>query len=559
MYFGIDLGTTNSLISVFENGRPRVLGGSQPLFPSVVSVMDGTLVLGAPARERLVSHPEHTAAAFKRAMGTKKAFRLGWKQYDAQELSALILRALRQRALEETGVAPQDVVVSVPAYFNQIQRNATRAAAIAAGLNPIRLVNEPTAAAIAYGLQDIAAEGHTLVVDLGGGTFDVSIVEVFEKVIEVKASSGDAFLGGEDFTRALFNRLAQEFDLAPKTDAERALLWNAAEVLKLGLTRAQEASCPLPWRDGARALSITREAFTDASASLIQRLRLPIERAIHDAGLSRDEIDRVVLVGGATRMPLVRTLVARLTGKLPESGLDPDQVVALGAATQAALIARDAGCDDVVMTDVSAFSLGFEVARRVGDRIEQGYFEPVIERNTTIPVSREFVFQTTQKGQREILFELFQGEAPLVRDNIALGKLLVAVPRNRADYEIVIARLSYDSSGLIEIDTKVASTGATRSIVITDLTGGLSERELDARRKTLAALKVHPREGAENVALSARLERCFAMALGEDRVTIQDMLALFRQALERQHLSEIAALREQIGQTLDQFEAGYVR
>lgn len=559
MHFGIDLGTTNSLISVFENGQARLVGAEAPLFPSVVSLIDGALVVGPVAKERLVAHPEATVAAFKRAMGTGKSFRLGRQSFSAPDLSALVLRALRARAEAELGVEVRDVVISVPAYFNQIQRNAVRQAAISADLNPIRLVNEPTAAALAYGVQDIDSEGHILVFDLGGGTFDVSIVEVFERVIEVKATSGDAYLGGEDFTGALVAHFIATHDLGKPSPEERAQLWGAAEALKHQLSSAHEARCTHHARKGPVELSITREGFADLVSPLVQRLRLPVERALYDAKLGRDQIDRVVLVGGATRMPVVRALVARHLGKLPEAGLDPDLVVALGAATQAALIARDAAFDDVVMTDVSAFSLGFEVSRLQGNAQLGGYFQPLIERNTVIPVSRETVFSPVNARQSRITLNLFQGEAPLVKDNIALGKLDVRLPPGAGTDEQIAVRLSYDTSGLIEVDAKVLSNGLSTSLVISTLAGEMAPAELDARRKALAALKVHPREEEANIALLARIERWYAMARGDDRDRLQAMLAAFQAVIEGQNLSDIAQARATMAADLDVFEAHYVR
>lgn len=285
MYFGIDLGTTNSLISVFENGAARLIGAEAPLFPSVVSQLDGALIVGPAAKERLVAHPGQTVAAFKRAMGTDKSFRLGRQSLTAKELSALVLRALRDRASAETGVEVRDVVISVPAYFNQIQRNAVRGAALTADLNPIRLVNEPTAAALAYGLQDIDGEGHILVFDLGGGTFDVSIVEVFERVIEVKASSGDAFLGGEDFTEALVAHFTKAHELGSLSAADKARLWSASEALKHQLAHQHEARCSFGLGPREIELAISRDGFAEVVSPLVQRLRLPVERALYDAKL----------------------------------------------------------------------------------------------------------------------------------------------------------------------------------------------------------------------------------------------------------------------------------
>jgi len=558
MHFGIDLGTTNSLISVFEEGQARLISGDDPLLPSVVSEVDKAFIVGHAASSRRVSHPSKTVAAFKRAMGTQKEFRFGRKALSAVDLSAMVLTKLREMAVDEVGHDVKDVVISVPAYFNQLQRDAVRAAALAADLNPLRLINEPTAAAIAYGLQDIEEQGHILVFDLGGGTFDVSIIEVFEGVLEVKATSGDAFLGGEDFTEAICTHFAEAHAIPVDTET-KARLWDAAETLKCGLASTPEVSCSFGWGRQTRELSLTRDEFVEIAGPLIRRLRLPVERALYDSRLSREQIDKVVLVGGATRMPLIRNQISRMIGRLPEVGIDPDHVVALGASIQSALTAKDSALDDVVMTDVSAFSLGIEVSQKIGSRIVPGFFDPIIERNTVIPASRERMFSTMQPGQTEVNFKLFQGEAPRVEDNIPLGSLRVSVPMNKTGHEEIAVRLSYDTSGLLEIDTQVLSTGQRRSIVITDLTGGLSAAEISERRETLAKLKFHPKDDEANIALIARIERCYAMALDGDRHRIQDMLLTFEHAIDRQNLSEIAALHRQMSDQLDQFENSYVR
>lgn len=378
-------------------------------------------------------------------------------------------------------------------------------------------------------------------------------------MIEVKASSGDAFLGEEDFTEALVAHFIKLHGLGSLSAADKARLWSASEALKHQLAQQHEARCSFGLGSREIELAITRESFAEVVSPLVQRLRLPVERALYDATRGREEIDRVVLVGGATRMPLVRALVARLLGKLPESGIDPDLVVALGAATQAALIARDAAFEDVVMTDVSAFSLGFEVARQLGQSHLPGYFQPVIERNTVIPVSREHRFIPIMARQKKVEFELFQGEAPMVKDNISLGKLEVRLPPGATTNEQIAVRLSYDSSGLIEVDATVLSTGARQSLVISTLAGQLDAAALAERRAALAALKVHPRDDEANIALIARLERCYAMALGEDRDWLQHRLGQFQAQIEAQVLSDIEQVRARIYSELDAFEARYVR
>ena len=561
MIVGIDLGTTNSLIACFEDGKARLLGPKgKEMTPSVISHVEGALTVGLAARNRIVSNPNETAAVFKRSMGTEKTFSLGKGQsFGAVDLSAMVLRELKAQAETELGVGVSDAVISVPAYFNQIQRKAVNSAAQIAGLNPLRLINEPTAAAIAYGLQSIGEEGHILVFDLGGGTFDVSIIEVFEGVIEVKATAGDAFLGGEDFTDAICDHIGKEHGLDLNQSDQRAVIWGVAETLKHRLSESQTATLTAEVGGQERTFSLSRDAFDEACSQLVQRLRLPVERAIHDARLSREEIDRVVLVGGATRMPMIRGLVTRLTHKMPEIGIDPDHVVALGAAIQAGLIEKDEALDDVVMTDVTAFSLGIESAQQMGEHRQTGFFSPIIERNTMVPVSREETFSAMEKNQRQLRVAIYQGESALVKDNIKLGEMELNLPRNPDGYESVAVRFTYDVSGLLEVDAQVLSSGQTTSTVITELAGNISEADIRKRQKALSSLKVHPKDMEENVLLASRIERCYAAALSEDRHVLQKMLLSFNAVIARQNPSEIEAVRKDISAQLDQFEASYVR
>ena len=557
---GIDLGTTNSLAAVFENGAPRLLGTTdRQMLPSVVSLLDDALLVGDVAKTRLVTHPRETVAAFKRGMGTERDYPLGKRKMTAVELSAMVLKHLREMAEEDLGQSVRDAVISVPAYFNQLQRKAVYTAAQIAELNPVRLINEPTAAAIAYGLQDIRDEGSLLVFDLGGGTFDVSIIEVFEGVIEVRATAGDAFLGGEDFTKAIADHIADTHDLKTKDPKVASLIWGAAETLKHRLATEHTAEMSLSINGHDMTIGLTRDKFAEISESLIERLQLPVQRALHDAGLGKDDVGRVVLVGGATRMHLIRGLVARLVHSLPEIGIDPDHVVALGAAVQAGLTSKDSALDDVVMTDVTAFSLGINTSHQMGEQRFPGYFTPIIERNTTVPVSRQQTFTSVQKGQQKLDISIYQGEAPMVDQNIKIGALEVPLPRNLDDYEDVEIRFTYNVSGLLEIDTKVVSNGATQSLLISELAGEMTDAEVAARQAAIASLKVHPKDIEENIRMKARIERCYASALDDDRIALQSMLVSFQTVIERQNDSEIATVREEISSQLDMFEAHYVR
>lgn len=360
MHFGIDLGTTNSLIAVFRDGAPELIPNAlgQVRTPSVVARVGKEIVVGDTAREVALSDPSNAASLFKRAMGTDRSYALGSASHSAPELSALILRSLRSDAEAHLGVPVRDVVISVPAYFNELQRKAVRAAGQIAGLTVTRLINEPTAAALAYGLHEKGVEQRILVFDLGGGTFDVSVLDLFEGVMEVRASAGDAFLGGEDFTEALARHIAAQTAL-DHTDAKlRPALLKLAEQAKRGLTTEPQVTLAATIGGAEIRQTLTRDRFDEICGLLMARLSTPLDRALNDAQIGVTELSKVILVGGATRMPCVRSYIGKKLRQFPVMGLDPDHVVALGAAVQAALVARDVALDDVVMTDVSAFTLG---------------------------------------------------------------------------------------------------------------------------------------------------------------------------------------------------------
>lgn len=560
MHFGIDLGTTNSLISVFEDGKPRLIPNAlgQFLTPSVVALREGRVVVGETAREVALSDPANAAANFKRGMGTERVWKLGRDSYTAPELSALVLNSLKEDAEAHLGTTVRDVVISVPAYFNELQRKAVRTAGTIAGLNVTRLINEPTAAALAYGLHE-AGEAKVLVFDLGGGTFDVSIVEFFEGVMEVRASAGDAFLGGEDFTEALLRYIAAQCALDANDIALRAGLLRLAESAKHQLSAEPQAT--LRARLGGREIDLTipRERFDEITAQTLARLAAPLDRALSDADLSPDQITRLVLVGGATRMPAVRAYAARRLRQLPTVGLDPDHVVALGAAVQAALVADDAALEDVVMTDVAAFTLGCDTGHYVGNVFREGYFAPIIERNSIVPVSREMEFQTIQLGQQEVHFGIYQGESPRVANNLRLGQIKVPVPVNRTEHERVRVRFTYDVLGLLEVEVTVVSTGQKAQLVVTKLAGEMSRSDIADALAKMARLKTHPRDDARNIHLRARIEACYAMAREDARDWVQSLLLQLEAAIERQDTKALTALRDELHQTLDRFEADYVR
>ena len=561
---GIDLGTTNSLVAVFTDEGPRLIPNSlgEMLTPSVVGYGDdGTLLIGRVARDRLLTHPQLTAARFKRYMGTHHEMTLGKKAFRAEELSSFVLRALRADAEAYLGHGVDEAVISVPAYFNDIQRKATITAAEFAGLKVNRLINEPTAAALAYGLQDRQAESTFLVVDLGGGTFDVSILEMFSGVMEVRASAGDAFLGGEDFTDALAMELGRQMGLRPEdlSREDGARLRDLADRMKVQLTEAPEARAEYAFKGEARRVTLTRAKFEEITDPILRRLRLPIQRAISDASLRADDLHRVITVGGATRMHAVRQLVTRLFKRFPEYAIDPDHVVALGAAVQAGLAARHKALDDVVMTDVCPFTLGFETAIPVGEgKFEHGHFSPMIERNTVVPVSRSDIISPLQPNQHEIVLKIYQGESPYVKDNIQIGTLHVPLRGGVKDDKSVEVRYTYDTSGVLEVEATPLSTGKTERLVIEGNPGSLPRAEIEKRLKALAAIKIHPREQQENAALIARMRAAYENLLGDRRQSVGRLIAEFEGALSRQDAREISEARRQIEQIIGNFEGGDV-
>lgn len=561
MFVGIDLGTTNSAVAAFRDGAPVLIPNSlgDLLTPSAVSMTEGgALLVGRAARDRQSTHPAMTATAFKRHMGTTKRLTLGRRHFLPEELSALVLQSLRADAEAWSGEAVTGAVITVPAYFNDRQRKATRRAGELAGLAVERLVNEPTAAALAYGIHERADREPFLVFDLGGGTFDVSIVEVFDGVVEVRASAGDNRLGGEDFNDVVVGLARARIDPdGTLGGARKSLLAEvmraAAERTRRALSDADEAPFDTVWDGQAHNITITAADFEEAAAPLLQRLRDPVLRSLRDSDIRVDGLSEVVLVGGATRMPIVRRTVTRMFGRFPNTTLHPDHAVALGAAVQAGLKARDAALDEVRLTDVCPFTLGVDMIERDGGGgIRHDVFQPIIERNTVVPASRVHTFQTVAANQRAIQFNIYQGESRTASDNVHLDKIEVPVPPRPAGEVQAQVRFSYDASGLLEVDVTVPATGQVYAFTISE--GDGSAGDLDRRREALAKLKVHPRDEAANAAAMARAERCYEAFLGDRRQHIGQMILMFQGVLDAQEPHAIHDARESLEQALDQLE-----
>lgn len=557
---GIDLGTTNSACALWRQGKveliPNRLG--EWLTPSVVHIgQDAKVVVGKAAQERLLTHPQATAAVFKRYMGSDKHITLGKKSYTAPELSAFVLRSLKEDAETYLGETITEAVISVPAYFNNVQRKATMLAGELAGLKVERLINEPTAAAIAYGVHTRPEQTQFMVIDLGGGTFDVSIMEYFEGVLEVHASAGDNFLGGEDFREILVNRYLALADLqrSKLTLKELQLVYAQMELAKRQLSSVEVVQVA-PFLDRHKAtIALTREEFSKLAEPLLQRIQRPVETALRDAKLMPSELDEVILVGGATRMQFFRSMIAKMFRRLPASTLDPDLVVAMGAAIQAGLKARDAALEDLVLTDVCPYSLGVGVYNENDHLGTQGdLFSPLIERNTVVPCSRMGLYYTVADQQTKINLEFFQGENRLVKNNIGLGGIEVKVPKAKKGEQGVQVRFSYDVNGVLEVDIEVLSTGEKYYKMILNTPTQLTAKDIEASKTKLAAMKFHPREQESNLALVARAERLYESYLGEERERILQILRWFESVLERQDPKEVTQAQEELTLLLDRFE-----
>ncbi|EBQ2051565.1 molecular chaperone HscC, partial [Salmonella enterica] len=536
---GIDLGTTNSLIAVWQDGAAQLIPNKfgEYLTPSIISMDENKQILvGKPAAARKTSHPDKTAALFKRAMGSNTHWHLGEESFNAPELSSLVLRSLKEDAEDYLQQPIKDVVISVPAYFSDEQRKHTRLAAELAGLNAVRLINEPTAAAMAYGLHT-QQNSRSLVFDLGGGTFDVTVLEYATPIIEVHASAGDNYLGGEDFTHLLLDEVLKRWNLdkSALTDSDLAALYACVEAAKC----ASGSPLRMSWLYQERALEST---FYDDELEalwlpLLNRLRTPIEQALRDSRLKPEQIDSLVLVGGASQMPLVQRIAVRLFGKLPYQSYDPSTIVALGAATQAACRLRHEDVEEVILTDICPYSLGVEVNRQG----VPGIFSPIIERNTTVPVSKVETYSTMHPEQDSICVRVYQGESHKVKNNILIDSFDVMLKPN-GHIQAIDIRFSYDINGLLEVDV-LLEDGKSESRIISHNATSLTTQQIDASRERLLALKIYPRDMLINRTFKAQLEEQWSRALGDEREMLGEIITDFDAALLSNDMQRVDDVR----------------
>lgn len=557
---GIDLGTTNTAAAFWKDGKAELIPNryGEFLTPSVVFLDENErLIVGKYAKDKLKVQPQRAASVFKRSMGSNSEFTLGSRKFSATELSALVIKMIKDDAEKFLGEDVSEAIISVPAYFNDNQRKATKAAAEMAGLKVDRLINEPTAAAIAYGIHERPEDTRFMVLDLGGGTFDVSIMEYFDGVLEVYSSAGDNYLGGEDFLEACVIQYLATINTSKKelSPEQNKTLYAVLQKAVHTLSTEQRVEVPAFLRDDHPSVTIDRDEFNHWVQPLIDRMRTPMERALQDAKLNSSDLDQVVLVGGATRMPVISAMVARLFRQMPARNIDPDLVVAMGTGIQAGLCARDAALDDVVLTDVCPYTLGIATRNHSAAAERQGaIFNPIIERNSVVPISRVDNFYTTHDDQDAVTISIFQGESRLVKNNVFLGETEIAVPKSPAGEEQVDVRFSYDMNGLLEVDVKVLSTGENKSLVIDNSSQHLSEDEINASRNKLATLKFHPREDEINQQLLFRAERLFESALGDMRDHISRGIGQFEEILESQDPERVKQAQSDFSDYLEDLE-----
>ncbi|MBC1421370.1 molecular chaperone HscC [Listeria seeligeri] len=552
---GIDLGTSNSLVAYWKEDKPVLIPNifGEFLTPSVVGVdNNGEFLIGKIAKERLTSHPDKTAAVFKRFMGTEKSFYLGNQDFSATDLSSFVLKSLKEDAEKFLGEICTEAVISVPAYFNNSQRKATIDAAFLAGLKVERLISEPTAAAIAYGIHE-QEDTTLLVIDIGGGTFDVSILEMFDGVMQVIAIAGNNYLGGEDFTTVIIEDFLIKSSLK-KTQLsaeEYASIYKQAEDAKQVVCKAGIGKIVL----NENEYTLTEKHFEKISQSLILKLREPIIQSLKDADLKPVDIEQVVLIGGATKMPIIKSFASKFLGKIPFMHINPDETVGLGAAVQAALKERHESLEEFILTDVCAHTLGVESVRQLSEhRYQEGVFSPIIERNTTIPVSRMEEFSTVYDNQSHVKMVVYQGESRNVKDNLKIGELEITLPPNTKKESVLETRFTYDKNGILEILVKFVATGEEKQLIIQNNPGALSESELHERLEKLKHLKIHPRDRSENRLLLARADRIYQTSLGGKRKYVESLMIEFQRTIESQDEKKIRIQSEDLKEQLAKLE-----
>lgn len=557
MIVGIDLGTTNSLVAYYTQDGSRIIPNrlGKHLTPSVVSVDEkGNVYVGETALERMSLYPDTVASAFKRSMGSDREYELSGRKYRPEELSSLVLRALKEDAEEYLGEKVTEAVISVPAYFDDKRRKATKRAGELAGLKVERMISEPTAAAIAYGLYEKKEDTRFLVFDLGGGTFDVSILELYENILEVRAVAGDNYLGGEDFTKVMEKMFLNKTGINANslTAKEQVRLYRQAEEAKRRINDADKVEITCLIKDEPETVEITTKEYEEECEDLFSKIREPVKRSLSDAGLSLKDIDEVVLIGGATKLQIFRDFFIRVFHKFPDTSINPDEAVALGAAIQGAMKERKEAVKEMILTDVCSFTLGTEVVMEYSDGLmEDGHYCPIIDRNTVIPTSKTKRLYTVHADQDRVTVRVLQGESRLARNNLYLGELEIKVPKAPKGEEAIDVTYTYDINSLLEVEAKVVSTGETSKLVIKGKDNTMTEEEIAKRMEELSYLKVQLRDQEENKLVLLRAERMYEESLGKQRERLEAGIRLFEDALRSEDRKKVEESRKTLYELME--------
>lgn len=556
---GIDLGTTNSLIAVYRNGKSELIPNEfgEYLTPSVVHInKDKEVIVGKSAKELLIVDPDNTVSVFKRSMGLKKSYSLRGGKYQPEELSAFVIKKLVEDARRELKEDIEEVIISVPAYFDDVRRKATKRAGEIAGVKVERLINEPSAAALACRMEEEEEDCIYMVFDFGGGTLDVSIVECFDNVISVNAVSGDNHLGGSDFddviAKYICKELGKEYKKLSKQD--QSIVLRKAEQLKKKLSVDREAEISLDLDAVKGTVSLTQEKLVEISAKIFSRMKKPIRQVLNDCEFRLEDISKIVLVGGSSKMTVVSMYLYYLLQKDLFTSGDSDETVALGLGYYAGMKSRNEDIRDLVMTDICPFSLGVDTHNE--SDIANPYFSPIISRNSVLPISKWDYYTTVRNNQREIELNIYQGDEYYAKNNIHLGKMTVKVKPRPAGEEKIKVRFTYDINGILDVDVEVESTRMTYQKTIVNKELGLSDKELQKQMEKLAELKKDPKSKEENQYLITLANALYRETSGDVRNYIAGIIDYFDRVLSEGNEAKIEHIRKRLMVVLSNIEAG---